>query len=80
MVPSIRSLQASQAQSKHNRYNPDCAGAVVIGNPKLPGSVSEQWQWGPLPGNYHVVSYIRIVSGPKRKAIPERLGSLFCKV
>lgn len=49
-VPSIRALQTSQALSKHNQYNPDCTGAVVVGNPSLPRTVMDQWQWGPLPG------------------------------
>ena len=48
-VPSIRALQASHTISKHNRYNPDCSGAVVIGNPMLPKTVTDQWQWGNLP-------------------------------
>ena len=48
VVPSIRSLQASQAISKHHRYSPDCTGAVVIGNPNLPNNVNNMWQWGPI--------------------------------
>ena len=50
VAPSIRGLQASQVISRHNKYNPDCSGAVIVGNPKLPPSITDQWQWGPLPG------------------------------
>ena len=52
-VPSIRALQASQALSKHIKYNPDCTGAVVIGNPKLQQSVVNMWQWSPIPATEH---------------------------
>ena len=51
-VPSLRALQASHAIGKHNKYNPDCTGAVVIGNPMLPQVVIDQWQWSPLLGNF----------------------------
>lgn len=50
VAPSIRGLQASQALSRHNKYNPDCTGAVLVSNPKIPQCVTDQWQWGPLPG------------------------------
>ena len=46
-MPSIRALQASQAQTA--RYNPESSSAVIIGNPKIPQIVTEQWQWRPLP-------------------------------
>ena len=48
VVPSIRALETNQLIS--NRYNPECTGAVVIGNPKLPPCVTARWQWGALPG------------------------------
>ena len=50
VAPSLRGLQASQALGRHNRYNPDCSGAGLVSNPKLPQSITDQWQWGPLPG------------------------------
>ena len=49
-VPSLRALQISQVIGRHNRYNPDCTGAVVVGNPTLPQTVIERWQWAPLNG------------------------------
>lgn len=52
-VPSVRALQASQMLSKHIKYNPNCTGAVVIGNPKLQPSVVHQWQWSPIPATEH---------------------------
>ena len=50
VVPSIRAVQASEALMQQNQYNPECSGALVLGNVKLPASVTEQWGWGPLPG------------------------------
>ena len=50
-VPSVRALQASHVISRHNEYNPNCSGAVVIGNPRLPASVTNMWQWGAIPAS-----------------------------
>ena len=56
-VPSIRSLHASLKLQRQQRKlasssltsDSDSTGALVVGNPKLPQSVVEQWQWLPLP-------------------------------
>ena len=53
LTPSIHALQASQAAQNSGQYNPDCCGAMVVGNPRLPQTVSDQWQWGPLPAAEH---------------------------
>ena len=49
-VPSIRAMQASLTLSRKNRYTPESTSCLAVGNPKLPQSVIENWQWGPLPG------------------------------
>ncbi|XP_069788975.1 tetratricopeptide repeat protein 28 [Narcine bancroftii] len=51
-VPSIQALQASPRS--HLRKNiPMCSSstsmAAVVGNPKLPSAVMDQWLWGPMP-------------------------------
>lgn len=47
IAPSVRAVQANQAISE--TYNPNCTGALVVGNPKIPPSVTSSWQWRPLP-------------------------------
>ena len=49
VVPSVRALEASQNMAKHNQYNPDCSGTIVIGHPKIPASIAKQWDWGEIP-------------------------------
>lgn len=50
VLPSISALKASQ-RSKIIRQNnsKDIASALVVGNPKIPAIVSEQWGWNDIP-------------------------------
>ncbi|XP_063171659.1 tetratricopeptide repeat protein 28 isoform X2 [Candoia aspera] len=51
-VPSIQALSASaksQAKKNTSAYSNSSSTAAVIGNPKLPPSVMDQWLWGPMP-------------------------------
>ena len=50
VMPSIHALQASHSKSGCMRYNPECSGALVVGSPRIPQAVTDQWQWGALPG------------------------------
>lgn len=60
VVPSLTSLRSNQrsartvmtATSKTNTGTAESSNnmsALVIGNPLLPGSVTEQWGWGHIP-------------------------------
>ncbi|KAK8404512.1 hypothetical protein O3P69_007629 [Scylla paramamosain] len=48
VVPSISALKVSQ-RSKNAKPNGEQTTALVIGNPKLPSTVTEQWGWGDIP-------------------------------
>ncbi|XP_018026521.1 tetratricopeptide repeat protein 28 isoform X3 [Hyalella azteca] len=48
VVPSISTLKVSQ-RAKNNKPNGEQTNALVIGNPKLPSAVTEQWGWGDIP-------------------------------
>lgn len=48
VVPSIRDMLAGIMTTKVSKPGPDSIPALVIGNPKLPVSVCETWQWGEL--------------------------------
>lgn len=50
VLPSISALKASQ-RSKIVRQNnsKDISTALVVGNPKIPAAVSEQWGWNDIP-------------------------------
>ncbi|KAG8194950.1 hypothetical protein JTE90_021411 [Oedothorax gibbosus] len=50
VLPSISALKASQ-RSKIVRQNnsKDISSALVVGNPKIPAVVSEQWGWNDIP-------------------------------
>ncbi len=54
VAPSIHTMRTMQLQhqsSDHYKYDPDdcCLGALVVGNPRIPRSVTTAWQWQPLP-------------------------------
>lgn len=48
VVPSISTLKLSQ-RCKNTKPNSEQTNALVIGNPKLPSTVTEQWGWGDIP-------------------------------
>lgn len=48
VVPSISALKVSQ-RSKNSKPSGEQTSALVIGNPKLPSTVTEQWGWGDIP-------------------------------
>ncbi|KAK8735667.1 hypothetical protein OTU49_005256 [Cherax quadricarinatus] len=48
VVPSISALRVSQ-RSKNSKPSGEQTSALVIGNPKLPSTVTEQWGWGDIP-------------------------------
>ena len=49
-VPSVRALQASSVLTRKNRASNESSGAIVVGNPKLPQTVMDQWQWTNMRG------------------------------
>lgn len=49
-VPSIRALNSSLTVSRKKLHSSECTSCLSVGNPKLPQSVMEKWQWGPLLG------------------------------
>ncbi|RXG73807.1 Tetratricopeptide repeat protein 28 [Armadillidium vulgare] len=48
VVPSISALRVSQ-KSKNSKPTSEQTTALVVGNPKLPSTVTEQWGWGDIP-------------------------------
>ncbi|CAL4218270.1 unnamed protein product [Meganyctiphanes norvegica] len=48
VVPSISALKVSQ-RSKNSKPSGEQTTALVIGNPKLPSTVTEQWGWDDIP-------------------------------
>lgn len=48
VVPSISALKVNQ-RSKNSKPSGEQTSALVIGNPKLPSTVTEQWGWGDIP-------------------------------
>ncbi|XP_042904367.1 tetratricopeptide repeat protein 28 [Parasteatoda tepidariorum] len=50
VLPSISALKASQRSKIVRRNNSkDISSALVVGNPKIPPIVSEQWGWNDIP-------------------------------
>ncbi|MCL4126876.1 UNVERIFIED_CONTAM: hypothetical protein GTU68_063706 [Idotea baltica] len=48
VVPSISALRVAQ-KSKNTKPTSEQTTALVVGNPKLPSTVTEQWGWGDIP-------------------------------
>ena len=65
VVPSLRALQNNQEVSKLNRLNPDATDTLVVGNPKLPPAVMEQWLWCNLPAAEQEARVIAEMMGSK---------------
>lgn len=63
ITPSIRAMQAAQAISDRCQYNPDCSGAIVVGNPKIPACVTATWQWRPLPATEQECRFVAEMLG-----------------
>lgn len=48
-VPSITALQNNVGSGRYMKMGHEATGALIVGNPELPPSVKDQYQWGELP-------------------------------
>ena len=49
-MPSITALQHGPKHDKHGRPVIDSSGAVIVGNPKLSPTISQNWYLKEIPG------------------------------
>ncbi|TRY69941.1 hypothetical protein TCAL_01247 [Tigriopus californicus] len=53
--PSLTSIKTSRSK---NSKNSDQASAIVVGNPKIPSTISDQWGWGDIPSSGQEASIV----------------------
>lgn len=63
VAPSVRAMQAAQAISDRCQYNPNCSGAIVVGNPKIPACITAGWHWRPLPATEQECRFVAEMLG-----------------
>ncbi|XP_061166629.1 tetratricopeptide repeat protein 28-like [Saccostrea echinata] len=51
IMPSITALTNGQKHDRHGRPVIDSSGAVIVGSPKMPSSVSQGWCFKDIPGS-----------------------------
>ena len=65
MVPSVRALQTSLVHNRTSRFNPDSTGSLIVGNPKLSRTITDQWQWTEMPSADAEVKMLAEMLGTK---------------
>ncbi|CAM1313227.1 TTC28 (predicted) [Pycnogonum litorale] len=49
VVPSISALKSPPKPKNQKQSDNDINSALVVGNPRLPATITEQWGWGDIP-------------------------------
>ncbi|XP_013408018.1 tetratricopeptide repeat protein 28 isoform X1 [Lingula anatina] len=64
-VPSLTALQGNQGSVRLTRLGLEATGSLIVGNPALPISIKEQWQWSELPSAEQEAKIIAEMMGAK---------------